>query len=59
MYVLNMAGTIILFIKEMHGNKHKKFSWSGVFSMVGAGMLTNYFFLFGLIMGTDLLNTLH
>ena len=42
MYVLDIVGTIILFIREMYGNK--KFSWSGAFSV-----LTNYLFLFGLI----------
>ena len=34
MYVFDMVGTIILFIKEMYGNKNKKFSWSGAFSVV-------------------------
>ena len=49
MYVLNMVGTIILFIKEMYGNKKKKnFLVRSIFSG-RAGMLTNYLFLFGLI----------
>ena len=43
-----MVGTIILFIKEMCGNKNKSFAWSGAFSVVGRGCLTNYLFLFGL-----------
>ena len=34
MYVFDMVGTIILFIKEMYGNKNKNFSWSGAFSVV-------------------------
>ena len=37
MYVLGMVGIIILFIKEMYGNKNKNFSWSGAFSVVGRG----------------------
>ena len=44
MYVLDMVGTIILFIKEMYGNKNKKFSWSGAFSVVGCG--ANQLFIF-------------
>ena len=48
MYVLDMVGTIILFIKEMYGNKNKKnFLVGSVFSG-RVGMLTNYLFLFGL-----------
>ena len=39
MYVLDMVGTIILFIKEMYGNKNKNFAWSGAFSVVGRGCL--------------------
>ena len=35
--VLDMVGAIILFRKEMYGNKNKIFSWSGAFSMVGRG----------------------
>ena len=35
MYVLDMVGAIILFIKEMHGIK--KNYWSGAFSVVGRG----------------------
>ena len=38
MYVLDMVGTIILFIKEMYGNKNKKFLWSGAFSVVLFGL---------------------
>ena len=37
MYVLDMVGTIILFIKEMYENKNKSFSWSEAFSVVGRG----------------------
>ena len=48
MYVLDMVGTIMLFIKEMYGNK-KKNPWSGAFSVVGRRILTNYLFLFGQI----------
>ena len=48
MHVLDMVGTIILFIKEMYGNKNKKnFLVRSVFSG-RAGMLTNHLFLFGL-----------
>ena len=50
MYVLDMVGTIILFIKEMYANKNKNYFWSGASVFSGrAGMLTNYLFLFGLI----------
>ena len=34
----------------MYEKKNNDFSWSGAFSVVGAGMLTNYLFLFGLIL---------
>ena len=37
MYVIDMVGTIILFIKEMYGNENKKISLSGAFSVVGQG----------------------
>ena len=46
-----MVGTIILFIKEMYGNKNTFFLSGSVFGG-RAGMLTNYFFLFGLILQT-------
>ena len=36
-YILDMVGTIILFITEMYGNKNKNFSWSGAFSVVRRG----------------------
>ena len=36
-YVLDMVGTIILFIKEMYANKNKNVSWLGAFSVVGRG----------------------
>ena len=47
MYVLDMVGTIILFIKEMYGNK-KKLLVGSVFSG-RAGMLTNYLFFMTLV----------
>ena len=44
-----MFGTIILFIKEMYGNKNKNFFLVVSVFSGRAGMLTNYLFLFGLI----------
>ena len=49
MYVLDMVGTIILFIKEMYGNKNKKIFLVGSVFSGRAGMLTNYLFLSGLM----------
>ena len=46
MYVLDMVGTIILFIKEMYENKNKNYHSSGAFSVVGEGCQpTIYFYL--------------
>ena len=45
MYVLGMVGIIILFIKEMYGNKNKNFSWSGAFSVVGYRVQIKVFLL--------------
>ena len=44
-----MVGTIILFIKEMYGNKTNFFFVVGSVFSGRAGMLTNYLFLFGLM----------
>ena len=41
--------SVILFIREMYGNKYKSFSWSGAFSVVGQGCYPTISFYLALV----------